>query len=741
MKSPVISSLRFAFVVATLLFGALVFFPLPLRAAGKQLYTCGMHPQIVRDKPGDCPICGMKLQPVRANSAGGAKAVASAGERKVKYYKSTMIPGQISQKPAKDTMGMDMVPVYEGEDASAENNIQIDAATIQRMNLKTALVTRGPVRRDFRTVGTVAYNEEGLRDVTTKYEGWLEKLHVNATWTTVKAGDPLFDIYSPDLYNAQLNYLVATRSEGATGGPLTRAALARLQLFDLPEDFIAEVARTGEARRTYTFRASADGVVIEKMAVAGQMMKAGEKIYRLADLSTVWVLGQIYEKDLPFVQEGQPAEVRTSYGQQRTFEGKVQLLLPQVEEQTRTATARIVLPNADLYLRPGMFTDVRFATQLAESAVLVPDMAVLRSGERNTVFIAKDGGSFEPREVRLGTRSEGNFYEVLSGLKEGDRVVTSGQFMLDSESQLREAIQKMLKSAESTPTASAPVAPAPADGRKILRYQSSMMPSETSPTPAKDSMGMDMVPVYEEPTPASQPTAHQHDAPASAPARSESPMPADSGSVSNGAALRPLALGLADASASLAADDLAGYQKQLPAIRTALVGYFKAEAHAAHSPLGRFKDGFLESADLKAAREDFTPLSTAVADLARAGHLHHTDGLHIFECEMAPGGTGRWLQRTAELKNPFLGSAMSACGTEIDAPEQRSDAHAGHSGGMAAMLPPGHPPIDAASISDYLLAQGAPGAAAKQDDGEACGSCGMSAAEMAAGQPCEHDKM
>lgn len=456
MKSPLSSLLRLALVGATLLVVALGSFPTLLPAAEKQLYTCGMHPQIIRDAPGNCPICGMKLQPVHANTAApGAGAAAPSGERKIKFYKSTMIPGQVSDKPGKDTMGMDMVPVYEDGDSSAQT-IQIDAATTQRMNLKTAPVEHGPVRREFRTVGIVAYNEQGLRDITTKYEGWLEKLYVNATWATVKAGDPLFEIYSPDLYNAQLNYLVASRSEGADGGPLTHATLARLQLFDLPADFIAEVARTGETHRTYTFRAPADGVVIEKMAVTGQMMKAGEKIYRLADLSTVWVLAQIYEKDLPFVQDGQPAVVRTSYGPQRTFGGKVQLLLPQVEEQTRTATARIVLPNPDGYLRPGMFTDVRFAAQLTDDAVLVPDMAVLRSGERNTVFIARDDGSFEPREVKLGVRSEGNFYEVLAGLSAGERVVTSGQFMLDSESQLREAIQKMLRQSGSTPVAAKP---------------------------------------------------------------------------------------------------------------------------------------------------------------------------------------------------------------------------------------------------------------------------------------------
>ena len=748
MKSPVSSLLRLAFLGVMLLVGAFVFSASPLRAAEKKLYTCGMHPQIVRDAPGNCPICGMKLQPVRANTAGGAKASGPSGERKVKYYKSTMIPGQISQTPAKDTMGMDMVPVFEGEDASAENDIQIDAATTQRMNLKTALVERGPVKRDFRTVGTVAYNEEGLRDITTKYEGWLEKLHVNATWTAVKAGDALFDIYSPDLYNAQLNYIVATRSEGTAGGPLSRAALARLQLFDLPENFIAEVASTGEAKRTYTFRAPADGVVIEKMAIVGQMMKAGEKIYRLADLSDVWVLAQIYEKDLPFVTEGQAAEVRTSYGVQRTFEGKVQLLLPQVEDQTRTATARIVLPNPGLYLRPGMFTDVRFTAQLTDSAVLVPDMAVLRSGERNTVFIAKDGGSFEPREVRLGSRSEGNFYEVLSGLAVGDRVVTSGQFMLDSESQLREAIQKMLKSAEGTPTANAQAAPAArasADGRKILRYQSSMAPAETSPTPAKDSMGMDMVPVYEEPAPAAAPAAHEHAAPVLGKGAS---VPAARDSESAVAMMKPLAFGLADAAAALATDNLAGYKKQLPAIRTALANYFEADAHAAHGTLGRFKNGLSEPADLASARIEFGPFSTAVADLARERNLPHMAGLHVFECTMAPEiGTARWLQRESGTQNPFFGTKMPGCGDEIEsavaAPAKdaanSAAAHGSHSD-VLADLPPGHPPIDAMTLASFAPSRtGLPATNVPTSD-DKCGSCGMSQAAMAAGDACEHAK-
>jgi multidrug efflux pump subunit AcrA (membrane-fusion protein) len=385
-----------------------------------------------------------------ADTGSASEGATPSGERKIKYYQSTMNPSEVKPGPGKDSMGMDMVPVYEGEDSSA-SAIKIDAVTIQRMNLKTAPVERGPVRREIRAVGIVAYNEEGLRDVTTKYEGWIEKLLVNATWTTVKAGDALFEIYSPDLYNAQLNYLVARESEGDAAGPLTRSALARLQLFDVSKEFIDEVVRAGEPKRTYLYRAPAAGVVIEKMAIEGQMVAPGERMYRLADLSSVWALTQIYESDLPFVKQGQPVTVRTTYGSEQTFSGKVDLLLPQVEEQTRTVTARLVLENPDGFLRPDMFVDVRFATQLADSAVLVPDIAVLRSGDRNSVFVALQGGLFEPRNVTLGVRSEGNFYEVKDGLSAGECVVTSGQFMLDSESQLREAIQKMLRGDGNAP--------------------------------------------------------------------------------------------------------------------------------------------------------------------------------------------------------------------------------------------------------------------------------------------------
>lgn len=373
--------------------------------ATPQLWTCGMHPQIIREEPGNCPICGMKLVPVHS----GAGAI-------------------------------------KGDEQA---QIHIDAVTIQRMNLKTSVATRGAVDREIRTVGSVALDEAGLRDITIKYEGWIEKLFVNSTWAEVKAGDPLFEIYSPDLFNAELNLLVARRGEPDGDGPLTRAALGRLRLFDVPQAFIDALAQSGQAQRTFVFRAPSDGVVVEKMAVEGQMMKPGERIYRLADLSKVWVLGEIYETDLPFVHVGDMATVHVTYGEDRTFSGPIALLSPEVQAETRAATARIVLANPDLVLRPGMFVDVRLAAHVADAAVLVPETAILRSGERNTVFIVRDGGAFEPREVKLGARTGSGDYEVISGLQEGERVVTSGQFMLDSESQIQEAIAAMTKPAGS----------------------------------------------------------------------------------------------------------------------------------------------------------------------------------------------------------------------------------------------------------------------------------------------------
>jgi multidrug efflux pump subunit AcrA (membrane-fusion protein) len=432
-------------ICASLLIGGVVSCSKSTSPSEKTLYTCSMHREIIQDHPGDCPICGMKLVPMRKQpqSMSGNRKPADAADRKIKYYKSTMLLGEISQTLRKDSMGMDMVPVYEGEEESQA--INVDPVTIQKMGVRTALVTKGPLRRVIRTVGSIDYNETALADVTTKFRGWIENLYVDSTGKQVHKGEPLFDIYSPDLYSAQNEYVLALNQAG--GSALKTSARQKLELFDISEDQIAELQKTRQPQRTLRVNAPIDGVVVEKMAVRGQMVDAGMKLYRLADLGIVWVQSQIYEQDLALLKLGQEAEVSLSYLPDRKFRGRITYIYPTLDEKTRTARVRMEFHNPGLFLKPGMFATVEIHAELEPDALLVPDTAILRSGDKNTVFVALEGGKFEPRNVTIGARSENDQIQVLSGLKEGERVVTSGQFMLDSESQLREAIQKMLSPA------------------------------------------------------------------------------------------------------------------------------------------------------------------------------------------------------------------------------------------------------------------------------------------------------
>jgi RND family efflux transporter MFP subunit len=397
-----------------------------------QLYTCGMHPQVIQNHPGNCPICGMKLTPVRKQAA----------------------PGSAATNPASNV--------------SESSTIMVDPATVQNMNLRTGLVERGPLRRAVRTVGVVDFDETALTDVTTKFKGWVEKLYVDSTGQQVHRGDPLFDIYSPDLYSAQVEYLLAMNQPtnlALTGAQALQAsALSKLKFLDVPEEEIVQIKRDGQARKTLRINAPRDGIVVEKPVVQGQMVDAGMKLYRLADLGTVWVQSQVYEQDLPLVRLGQEATVSLAYLSDRKFRGRVTYIYPTVDEKTRTAKVRMEFHNPGYFLKPGMFATVELTAELSPSVVLVPSAAVLRSGESNTVFVALGEGKFEPRAVALGLRTERDQYQVLSGLKEGERVVTSGQFMLDSESQLREAIQKMREPSD-VGRASVPASPNSSDQR------------------------------------------------------------------------------------------------------------------------------------------------------------------------------------------------------------------------------------------------------------------------------------
>lgn len=408
-------------------------------APGKTFYTCGMHPWIIKDHPGNCPICGMKLEPIRKNAA-----ATTTGKGEILYYQSTMNPGETSPTPAKDSMGMDMAPVYANEANSS--TITVDPTTRQVMDIRTAVVERGPLRRVIRTVGTIEYNETALAEVTTKFAGWIETLDVDATGELVHRGEPLFSIYSPELYSAEVEYLLALKS-GATNDPgaatLRETAANKLKFFDISDAQIAALKKSGEPSKTLQILAPMDGFVIQKNVIAGQMVTAGMSLYRLADLGVVWVYAQIYEQDLPYIKLGQEAVVKLASLPDREFRGRVTYIYPNVDEKTRTARVRLEFENPGYFLKPGMFVSVQITSELNPSVVLVPDSAVLRSGEQNTVFVALPGGRFDPRVVGLGLAAENDMYQVVSGVSAGERIVTSGQFLLDSESQLREAIQKM----------------------------------------------------------------------------------------------------------------------------------------------------------------------------------------------------------------------------------------------------------------------------------------------------------
>jgi len=390
----------------------------------KQLYTCSMHPFIIRDKPGTCPICGMDLVPVRET------------------------PGR-----------------KEEEEGDGENKvITINPATQQNMGVRTALVGKRQINHTIRTVGIVAYDEARQYTVNTKINGWVEKLHVNQTGEKVKAGQPLLDIYSPDLVTAQEEFLLAVRNKtqlAASPFPnirqgaesLLAASRKRLQYWDISDAQIDELAASGMIRRTLTLYSRHDGVVTQKSINEGAYVKAGDQLLQIADLSKVWIYSDIYEYELPWVREGQKAEIYFPYARPAIY-GTIKTIYPYVEAKTRTVKARIDIDNSGGELKPDMYVNVVLSRHDKGESLAVPVEAVLRSGKQQTVFVALGDGRFEPRAVKTGLQSDDGYIQIIDGLRENERVVTSAQFMFDSESRLREAISKLTES--STETAAPP---------------------------------------------------------------------------------------------------------------------------------------------------------------------------------------------------------------------------------------------------------------------------------------------
>jgi Cu(I)/Ag(I) efflux system membrane fusion protein len=396
---------------------------------------------------------GGVVGPAPTAAAGGA-APTAPGERKILYYRNPMGLPDTSPVPKKDQMGMDYIPVYEGEDTGGAG-VKVSADRIQALGVRTERVQRRALEREVRAVGTIEVDERGQFTVAPKFEGWIEKLYANTTGQAVGRGQPLAEVYSPELVSAQREYLIAYRAQQGMAGSsgearqgvsqLADAALERLRNWDISEQQIARLRSGGEPRRTLTLVAPASGVIVKEPPVAGMRFMPGEALFRIANLGTVWLIADVFEQDLGLVRRGTKATLRVDAYPDRTFPGTVTFIYPTLNAETRTARVRVELANAEGLLKPGMYGTVQIAVSGARDALVVPDNAVIDTGKRQTVLIAKGEGRFEPREVQLGARG-GGYVEVRSGLQEGDSVVTRANFLIDADSNLKAALGGMTAS-------------------------------------------------------------------------------------------------------------------------------------------------------------------------------------------------------------------------------------------------------------------------------------------------------
>jgi RND family efflux transporter MFP subunit len=431
-------------------------------------YTCGMHPFILSDKPGNCPICGMTLTKIEGSAspgvAAGAKS-APAGQpsgdaRKILFYRNPMNPNVTSKTPAKDEMGMDFVPVYEDETRGSGGGgtlpegyatVQVGAERVRLAGIRSAPAVREAIRRPVRAAGVVVPDETRVRRVQAKIDGWIEKLHANFTGQLVTKGEPLLEIYSPDLVATQREYLLARAGvdrmkespyEDARqmSSGLAQAARTRLKHFDVPESFIEELERTGKVRRTVTLNAPVSGYVTGKEVFEGTRVSPGMDLLTVTDLSRVWIEADLYEYEAQSVRVGQAAVLDTVSDPGAKLNGRVSFIYPTFSPETRTLKVRFEFPNPGLRLKPQMYANVSLDLQ-GVTGVVIPDSALIETGLRQIVFVDAGDGSFEPREVKVGVRGDGKA-QILSGVKAGENVAVGANFLLDSESKLRAALKR-----------------------------------------------------------------------------------------------------------------------------------------------------------------------------------------------------------------------------------------------------------------------------------------------------------
>ncbi|WP_077729688.1 efflux RND transporter periplasmic adaptor subunit [Methylocaldum sp. 14B] len=408
-------------------------------------YRHPMNPAVTSPVPAKDEM-GMDYVPVYPEEETSQKPPAG---KKVLYYRNPMGLPDTSPVPKEDSMGMDYVPVYEDE-APPPGQVKINVEKIQKLGVKTETVALRPLNHTVRAVGTVQVDERRLYTVAPKFEGWIQTLHVNATGQTVRRGQVLMEVYSPDLLSAQQEYLIAYRGQKAlqnssaqtrtAAEQLVSSAWQRLRNWDVSDEHLRHLQQQGAPSQFVPLNSPVTGVVLEKPALQGMRFMPGDILFRIADLSTVWLIADVYEQDLALIHEGQNASLRVNAYPDKVFNGRVTFIYPTVTPETRTAKVRIELPNPGGFLKPALYGSVALSTSHHHGQVLaVPDSAVLDSGTRQVVLVQRGEGLFEPRVVKPGWRADG-YVEVLEGLTAGETVVSRANFLIDAESNLKAAL-------------------------------------------------------------------------------------------------------------------------------------------------------------------------------------------------------------------------------------------------------------------------------------------------------------
>lgn len=471
-KLTIVLLLSISVALAVIVSGCRKSDPSAAGQSGKQKFHCPMHPTYVSDRPGDCPICGMRLVPIKGDKTKTvAKPAAPAPDEKTAHIKAgqfycPMHPEVVQDQPGKcPKCGMDLVEKKEapatheghatGTTAPAvpgRISISLSSDKRQLIGLTLSKVEKRSLTRTVRTAALVEHDETRYAKIAPRFAGWVQKLHVNFTGAPVEKGEPLFTVYSPELFSTENEYLVAWRAakqvkdDAAAGqkdsaNALLESSRLRLALFEIGDEEIRELEQRGKASAELLFRAPFSGHVLVKNAIEGKAFMAGESLYEIADLSHLWLRAYVFEFEMPLISVGQDAMINFSYLNNESIPGKVTFIYPHIEPQTRRGEVRLEIDNREHRIRPDMWANVEIELDAGEK-LTVPASSVIDTGQRYVAFVEGQDQHLDPREVKIGSKTD-DYYEVVSGLSEGEQVVTRALFLVDSESQLKAAISGM----------------------------------------------------------------------------------------------------------------------------------------------------------------------------------------------------------------------------------------------------------------------------------------------------------